>query len=49
MNWGYNSWEWRKWFAWRPVRLNYKGKWVWLEFVYRKPYWVGWDYRKELP
>ena len=25
---------WKKWFAWRPVKVN--GKTVWLEYVYRR-------------
>lgn len=28
--------RWRKWYAWRPVRVE--GRWHWLETVYR--YWV---------
>ena len=44
------SLEWRKWFAWYPVRTEDE-KWVWLETVERKiyhariqnvkpPYWI---------
>jgi hypothetical protein len=34
MRWGVQKTEhtWRKWFAWRPVRLT-DGVWVWLETV----------------
>ena len=32
-----NPWdaEWRKWFAWRPVKLR-NGKWTWLSTVYTR-------------
>ncbi len=28
-------WEWRKWFAWRPIKTEI-GEWLWLETVKRK-------------
>lgn len=31
------SWEWRKWFTWRPVKTEY-GEWVWWETVWRKKF-----------
>lgn len=36
-----NSWdaEWRKWFAWRPVKLK-SGRYAWLEYVYRRKHKV---------
>jgi len=36
------NYEYKKWFAWYPVYWDYEGgKWIWLEFVYRK--WSAWD------
>lgn len=31
------STEWRKWFAWRPIRTENR-EWVWLETVERRWY-----------
>lgn len=31
------GWEWRKWFAWKPIRTE-EAEWVWLETVERKYY-----------
>ena len=32
---GYIIYSWKKWFAWRPVKV--KGDWKWLTYVLRKP------------
>lgn len=39
--------EWRSWFAWRPVKLQTTGEWVWLERVERTPVQTMylWTYR----
>lgn len=54
-NWQYPhlKHKWQPWFAWRPVRLTYTGKRIWLERIYRraqyKTYatyddWQRWEY-----
>lgn len=35
MRWGSPRFTWHRWFAWRPVRLQHGGGWVWLESVER--------------
>lgn len=45
MKWGKGNEE-HKWFAWRPVRTEL-GKWIWLEYIYRTKYWIGWIYSEE--
>ena len=28
--------SWKRWFAWRPVRLQFTNSWVWLGWVERE-------------
>jgi hypothetical protein len=40
--------DWKKWWAWRPVRVH--GKWTWFKIIYRKKIntydddWVKYEY-----
>ena len=39
------NYNYKRWFAWYPIYWDYEGgRWVWLEFVYRKwdAHYGGW-------
>ncbi len=37
MSWEYSrKTQWKRWFAWRPVKLDGGGEWKWLTTVYRR-------------
>lgn len=32
--------EWKIWFAWHPVYFSEAEKYIWLEFIERRKFWV---------
>jgi hypothetical protein len=48
MDWWHRLWDWIPekpdwWFAWRPVFLEDKRRWAWLERVRVREKWHMWD------